>query len=1702
MSHPIRIEFAGANRMASLEGDTPTGGRSNYIAGADRTRWITGVPHFERVRYRSIYPNADAVFYVRDRELEYDLELAPGADPRSLRLRISGARRLRLNPAGDLVIETDSGTLLQRRPAIFQSRNGVRTEVEGRYRVLRGGLVAFDVASYDRRLPLTIDPVLSYATYLGGTGTDTINAIGTDSAGAVYVAGSTFSADFPSTAGALQPNFPAGVGKHGFVTKLNAAGSAILYSTYLGGNGTDSVNGMAVDSGGNVYVAGETTSSNFPVTAGAFQASLSGSSDAFITKLNFSGSALVYSTYAGGTGPDGARCIAIDSSGAAFVAGYTSSSDFPVSATPFQRSLQGGYSDGFVLKLNAAGTSHLYGTFLGGSDSDSISAIAVYNSGGSSYAYVTGSTTSANFPTTTGAVQAAYGGSGDAFVTKLTADGGFLLYSTFLGGSQQDVGNGIAVDSSGNAYVAGGTGSADFRTTSGAYQTGMNYTTAFVVKLNSAATAFGYSTFLGAGGDTATAVVVDGSGNATVTGYTNSPNFPVRSEAFQYSIGSVDAFLTRLNAAGSDLLYSTLLGGAGQEQATALAADSSGNVYIGGYSTSKDFPATTGAVQTPAPGGQDGFIAKFDFSTSAVAALFTSAQTLTFQSFVVASGNSTPAAQTISVATTGGAVAFRPTISTSSGGNWLSITGDTTTPSTITVQADPAGLAAGSYYGTVSFVAAGVAGGHSTVSVALIVQRPVMYLGQSSLTFDYTAGGDLPASQTVSANTYSGAPLSFSSVTTTAGWLHVTPASGSLPANFTVSVQPSGLPNGIYSATIHVNAPLADPYSQTSISVTLRVGPQLKVTTSTSFYYIVGGTPLTPVQWAISSSGPELSFSASASSSGWLTVSPSSGTTPATLTLTADPTGLAPGYYYGTVTLAAPGSITGSLSLTISLSVVRPSLYASLSPQTIQAASGSSSVVTGDLFLYSSPTGINFTASSAASWLKLGSTSGATNQSISVKADPTGLADGTYSGTITVTAPSASNSPLPVPVTLTIGPMLAVSNSSLVFSTTSGGSAPAPQAVVVSAGSRNIAFTSAVTTGSGGNWLSVSSSSSTTPATMTVNIDPTGLPGGFYSGTISLSSSASLVSPLTVNVSLTVGPQLTVSLGNPSFTQAPGGPAPAPQALAISTGSSTLPYSVQILTGGTWLSVNPTSGTTPATLTVSANAGTLPPGVYPGILVVTAAGASNSPTNVNVTLTVSQSMTVSPGSLFFSGLSPGTQPISVSATVPLTSATASAVSTGWLSVVPGSSGTGSFVASANPAGLAPGSYLGAITFNAAGVSNSPQSVQVTLTVPQENLVFPGNGATGVQLAPSLSWLSLLAASYDVYFGTSATPPLAATVSTTTYSPGALSPDTTYYWRVVAKGAAVSVSSVTNSFRTQVAASSLAVSPSSGAATVQTFSAVAVQPGGYTNLAWVEMLFAAAPDGGGQPYCFVHYDVQGRTFWLYGDGGFFVGPVAAGTSSNLLQNSFCALNTLGSSAFGSGTSLTVNASLTFKGSGIRNLYLRSLDRSGVDSGWLQRGAISAIPATASAMSAAPNSGNGATQTFVLTYPDPPGFAGANFGWAQFLVATASNGGGQPFCFVHYDRAGNGLWMYSGDVGYFVGPVAPGAASTLLNSSACSVNTAGATVTSTQVNGSGNLVVSVPITFKSPMSGAKLMFQRTLDVLTRDSGWQQSGAWSIP
>ncbi|HEX8119032.1 MAG TPA: SBBP repeat-containing protein, partial [Pyrinomonadaceae bacterium] len=452
----LRMKLVGSDASATAVGADELEGKTNYLVGDDPSQWRTGVPTYGRVRYAGVYEGVDLVYYGNQRQLEYDFRVAPGADPRALGLKFEGADKVELDANGDLLLKLGEEVVRQPKPFAYQETAGARREVEAAYAVGADGLVRFAVGGYDPARALVIDPVLVYSTFLGGSEGDNAIAVAVDSAGNAYVAGATGSVNFP-TVGPVQPAKAGNV--DAFVTKLNAAGTAVVYSTYIGGGDEDRALGVAVDSAGSAYVTGLTISDNFP-TAAPFKASKTGgASDAFVLKLNPAGSGFVYSTYLGGSNSDTGRGIAVDAAGSAYVTGYIASTDFPT-ANAVQPTKVGVGDDAFVTKLNPAGSALVYSTYLGGRADDGGGGIAIDTAGS---AYVTGLTSSTNFPLL-GAIQATNKGAADAFVTKLNPAGTALVYSTYLGGVNQDEGLDIAVDSSGNAHITGTTFSPDYPT--------------------------------------------------------------------------------------------------------------------------------------------------------------------------------------------------------------------------------------------------------------------------------------------------------------------------------------------------------------------------------------------------------------------------------------------------------------------------------------------------------------------------------------------------------------------------------------------------------------------------------------------------------------------------------------------------------------------------------------------------------------------------------------------------------------------------------------------------------------------------------------------------------------------------------------------------------------------------------------------------------------------------------------------------------------------------------------------------------------------------------------------------------------------------------------------------------------------------------------------------------------------------------------
>lgn len=604
----IRMSMVGAdhNAVAEAMGELP--GRNNYLIGNDPAKWRTDVRTYEKVLYPGVYPGVDLLYYGNQRQLEYDFIVSPGADPQSIKLAYTGAESIRLDHDGNLVLHTRSGEIRQHRPVLYQEEDSTRQQVNGEYVLTGANQISFKVGEYDRSRPLIIDPVLAYSIYLGGSAFDEALGIAVDGSGNAYVTGDTNSTDFFTTS-ATQATKGAVI--DAFVTKLNSAGTAILYSTYLGGNGGDHGYAIAVNGAGNAYVTGNTTSTNFP-TLGAFQSSNAGGTDAFIFELNTAGNGLIFSSYMGGSGDDDGTGITLDSSGNIYAAGYTKSANL-LTVNPIQSNNAGGY-DAFVMKLNPAGNQILFSTYLGGTGDDNGTCIAVDASGN---IYVAGDTNSTDLKTVN-AIQPKKDAGADGFVAKLSNSGNQILYLTYLGGNGDDALTSIAVDAAGNLYMTGSTTSTNLTMVNSAQPVKSGSSDSYdvyIAKLNPSGSTFLDSTYLGGSGDEFNAAIaVDSFGNAYVTGQTSSTDFPVSNAVQSTSGGNIDAFVAKLSPTGV-LRYSTYLGGSGSDFGLAIAVDSSGNAFVAGKTVSTNFPTFPSHQQAPG-GALDAFVAKISNNCS------------------------------------------------------------------------------------------------------------------------------------------------------------------------------------------------------------------------------------------------------------------------------------------------------------------------------------------------------------------------------------------------------------------------------------------------------------------------------------------------------------------------------------------------------------------------------------------------------------------------------------------------------------------------------------------------------------------------------------------------------------------------------------------------------------------------------------------------------------------------------------------------------------------------------------------------------------------------------------------------------------------------------------------------------------------------------------------------------------------------------
>jgi Ca2+-binding RTX toxin-like protein len=623
----IAFEFLNANKDVSLKARERSPGKVNYLIGDDPKAWHTDLSSYREVVYEDLWDGIDMVFLGSHGELKYQFVVHPGASVNDIALAYNGAEKVTLTRDGALQLRIGNTRMSDSAPWAYQQVGGAKVSVTSHFALSSNGHFGFGIGEYDGRRALIVDPGLSYSTFLGGENNEFANDVAVDRDGSAYVAGATFSPDFPITPGAFDTTFGGATMKppsaDAFVTKLSPSGSRIVYSTFFGGGSFDSAAAVDVDDLGNVFFAGRTDSqTDFPTTAGAFDTTFNGLRDGFVAKLDATGSNLLFSTLLGGTedpdaGSDRVTDMVVDDAGSAYVVGQTTSPDFPVTRGAFDPSFGG--RDGFVTKVNPTGSALLYSTYFG--LETFISAVALDSTGS---AYLAGGTFSSDFPTTDGAFETSYNGAGDAFSSKLNPTGTALTYSSFLGGATDfDHAEGIAVDATNRAYVTGRTRSADFPVTPGAYDVSPvtnGHDDTFVTRLNSSGTGLSYSTVLGGNSvDQGFDIAVQDDGGAVVTGITMSLDFPTTPGAFDRTPSEViDVFLSALSPSGAHLTYSSFVGppdgAVGSNGPGAIALGSKGTVYLTGIASSADFPTTAGAFDETTNGQADGFVVKLDFT--------------------------------------------------------------------------------------------------------------------------------------------------------------------------------------------------------------------------------------------------------------------------------------------------------------------------------------------------------------------------------------------------------------------------------------------------------------------------------------------------------------------------------------------------------------------------------------------------------------------------------------------------------------------------------------------------------------------------------------------------------------------------------------------------------------------------------------------------------------------------------------------------------------------------------------------------------------------------------------------------------------------------------------------------------------------------------------------------------------------------------
>ncbi|MCS7075183.1 MAG: T9SS type A sorting domain-containing protein [Bacteroidia bacterium] len=612
IGHRVLFELENANSNPDRQGTKVQETYYNYFIGNDEKKYATHVSLYKEVIVKNVYPGIDILYYFEKGCLRYDFIVHPHADPNQIRFKLRGQDKTYLKGENQLIFTTIFGEVQMAELKTYQADKVVRSKF-----VEYNNSWCISLGEYNHNQTLIIDPII-YSTYIGGTSNDHCNDIFVDAAECVYVTGNSESINYDITPGVFQITNAGGFDV--FITKLNNTGSSIIFSTFVGGSNDDFSDGIFVDGTGNIYIAGRTLSSNYDVTTGAYQTTLSGVSDVFVTKLNATGTALIYSTLVGGTADERANGIFVNTAGEVYFTGWTSSTNYDVTSGAYQ-SINAGGRDVVVTKLNASGSALLYSTYIGGSNWEEGEDITVDASGTAyitGYTYSTNyDVTTGAFQSTHG------GGTGDIFVSRLNATGTTLLQSTYLGGSGWDEANDLTLKNTGIYITGFTESSNFDITPGVYQSTHGGNKDVFVTKMNLTLSGLIYSTYIGGTNDEeAISIFVDDNGAAYATGWTASTNYDVTWNAYQTTNGgNNDVFISMLSPDGVHLQYSTYLGGSNNDTGFDTFVDANFNAYITGRTNSTNYDVTSGAYQVNLAGNNDVFVTKIGLTPLPIQAI-------------------------------------------------------------------------------------------------------------------------------------------------------------------------------------------------------------------------------------------------------------------------------------------------------------------------------------------------------------------------------------------------------------------------------------------------------------------------------------------------------------------------------------------------------------------------------------------------------------------------------------------------------------------------------------------------------------------------------------------------------------------------------------------------------------------------------------------------------------------------------------------------------------------------------------------------------------------------------------------------------------------------------------------------------------------------------------------------------------------------